>query len=164
MFFLFLSSYLCLSYLHDLLFTVSLPLQTALLNSDLHFWGLCVWAAAPCELSTAKEKNFKIPLFSFSPPLPRQQGDPFHSTSFWLGIQVTGCSAARIINPFWISGKNVKNVNSFLTTGDVFNITYHPLGQDLGWKVRSLLIAHPHGNYIKKISVPLMKSIVQMSW
>lgn len=90
--FLFLSSYLCLSYLHDLLFTVSLPLQTALLNSDLCFWDLYVWAPVPCKPPRAKQKKkVKIPLCSSSPQWPWQHRDPFHSTSFWLGIQVTDC-------------------------------------------------------------------------
>lgn len=35
-------------------FSVSLPLQTALLNSDLYFWGLSVWVFVPCEPSRAK--------------------------------------------------------------------------------------------------------------
>lgn len=64
--FLFLSSYLCFSYLHDLLFAVSLPLQTALLNSDLCFWDLYVWAPVPCKPPRAKQK--KKSRFPYVPP------------------------------------------------------------------------------------------------
>lgn len=155
MFFLFLFSYLCLSYLHDRLFCLPPPPDSFIKFRSLLLRSLCL---SVCATSATKSKNNpkkknhhrKIPSCSSFPQSPWQHWDPFYSTSFWLGIHITDPRTVRTVYFSWMSGErpSQKNVNAFLTTFEqVLDILHCPIGKDLGWEMKSLLKALPQGKY-----------------
>lgn len=155
MFFLFLFSYLCLSYLHDRLFCLPPPPDSFIKFRSLLLRSLCL---SVCATSATKSKNNpkkkkppqKDSLLFFLPQSPWQHWDPFYSTSFWLGIHITDPRTVRTVYFSWTSGEHPsqENVNAFLTTFEqVLDILHCPIGKDLGWEMKSLLKALPRGNY-----------------
>lgn len=156
MFFLFLFSYLCLSYLHDRLFCLPPPPDSFIKFRSLLLRSLCL---SVCATSATKSKNNpkkkknhhrKIPSCSSFRQSPWQHWDPFYSTSFWLGIHITDPRTVRTVYFSWMSGErpSQKNVNAFLTTFEqVLDILHCPIGKDLGWEMKSLLKALPQGKY-----------------